>query len=239
MEIVDEFKNKEYFLKKLESLNNYIDEEKINFKNGKIKIINRYYIVLSSDLLEKIELLKKLSEKKEKIKELVEEYCDVTEKITGDISYNQLKSILSLAYLYNLNIEKVEFIKKKISGLGDKYIDAPLDMLINSVFIKKAITSKDYCFKLTLNDSFKKTDKEFMNIVNAKNQEERNIAFVEYLNTVKEKFYRKQLKEYEEISEDRYTYTGSCDFMLTALAKLFKIDKKLLEKSKFIAADLL
>ena len=35
------------------------------------------------------------------------------------------------------------------------------------------------------------------------------------------------------------TYTGSYDFMLTALAKMLNIDKSLLEDSKFIAIDLI
>lgn len=78
-----------------------------------------------------------------------------------------------------------------------------------------------------------------MNVVNARNQEEINTAFVEYLKTTKESFYKRQLKEYERLSEDRYTYTGLCDFMLTALAKMLKIDKNLLENSKFIDIDLI
>ena len=78
-----------------------------------------------------------------------------------------------------------------------------------------------------------------MNVVNAKNQEEINIAFLEYLKTTKENFYKRQLKEYEGLSEDRYTYTGSCDFMLTALAKILNIDKNLLIDSKFIDTNLL
>lgn len=121
----------------------------------------------------------------------------------------------------------------------DTWIDASLDMLINGVFLNKPITSKDFCFKLTLSGNLKKTDGEFMNVVNAKNQEEINIAFVEYLKTTKENFYKRQLKEYEGLSEDRYTYTGSCDFMLTALAKMLNIDKNLLIDSKFIDTNLL
>ena len=78
-----------------------------------------------------------------------------------------------------------------------------------------------------------------MNVVNAKNQDEINTAFVEYLKTTKESFYKRQLKEYDRIGEERYTYTGSYDFMLTALAKMLNIDKSLLEDSKFIAIDLI
>lgn len=123
--------------------------------------------------------------------------------------------------------------------LKDTWIDAPLDMLINGVFLNKPVTSKDFCFKLTLSGDLKKTDGEFMNVVNAKNQEEINNTFIEYLKTTKERFYKRQLKEYDRIGENRYTYTGSYDFMLTALAKMLNIDKGLLEDSKFIAIDLI
>lgn len=139
--------------------------------------------------------------------------------------------------MYNLNTEKVEFVKQNM--LKDTWIDAPLDMLINGIFLNNPVTSKDFCFKLTLSGDLKKTDGEFMNVVNAKNQEEINNTFIEYLKTAKEGFYKRQLKEYDRIGEDRYTYTGSCDFMLTALAKMLNIDKCLLEDSKFIAIDLI
>ena len=47
------------------------------------------------------------------------------------------------------------------------------------------------------------------------------------------------LKEYERIGENRYTYIGSFDFKLTAIAKILDIDKGLLKDSKFIAVDLI
>lgn len=236
--VTDEFKNKDYFLRQLEEVNERIDKYKALFIRGEVKDENVYYIFLSSRLLEKIGILNTLGENKENIKKLVEEYCDAIEKESEHpLTYNQVKNILSLAYLYNLNLEKVEFIKENMPK--DTWIDASLDMLINGVFLNKPITSKDFCFKLTLSGNLKKTDGEFMNVVNAKNQEEINIAFVEYLKTTKENFYKRQLKEYEGLSEDRYTYTGSCDFMLTALAKMLNIDKNLLIDSKFIDTNLL
>lgn len=236
--VKDNFKNKDYFLRQLEEVNERIDEYKTLFDNGEVKDENVYYILLSSRLLEKIGLLNTLGESKENIKSLVEKYCGAVEKESEHpLTYNEVKNILSLAYLYNIDIEKVEFVKKNM--LKDTYIDASLDMLINGVLSDKPITSKDFCFKLTLSGNLKKTDGEFMNVVNARNQEEINTAFVEYLKTTKESFYKRQLKEYERLSEDRYTYTGSCDFMLTALAKMLKIDKKILEDSKFIDIDLI
>lgn len=236
--IKDIFKNKDYFLMQLEKVNGRIDKYKALFNNGEVKDENVYYIFLSSRLLEKIEILNTLGESKENIKGLVEEYCGAVEKKSEHpLTYNEVKNILSLAYLYNLDIEKVEFVKKNIPK--DTWIDASLDMLINGVLLDKPTTSKKFCFKLTLSGNFKKTDGEFMNVVNAKNQVEINDAFVEYLKTTKESFYKRQLKEYDRLGEDRYTYTGSCDFMLTALAKMLNIDKSLLENSKFINIDLM
>lgn len=233
----DIFKSKEYFLKQLEEINERINKYKTYFENGVVKDMYMYYISIANRLLEKIKVLQTLGENRENIKSLVEEYCDAVEKNSADLTYNEVKNTLSLAYLYNLNTEKVELVKQNM--LKDTWIDAPLDMLINGIFLNNPVTSKDFCFKLTLSGDLKKTDGEFMNVVNAKNQEEINNTFIEYLKTAKEGFYKRQLKEYDRIGEDRYTYTGSCDFMLTALAKMLNIDKCLLEDSKFIAIDLI
>ena len=233
----DIFKSKEYFLKQLEEINERINKYKTYFENGVVKDMYMYYISIANRLLEKIKVLQTLGENRENIKSLVEEYCDAVEKNSADLTYNEVKNTLSLAYLYNLNTEKVELVKQNM--LKDTWIDAPLDVLINGIFLNNPVTSKDFCFKLTLSGDLKKTDGEFMNVVNAKNQEEINNTFIEYLKTAKEGFYKRQLKEYDRIGEDRYTYTGSCDFMLTALAKMLNIDKCLLEDSKFIAIDLI
>ena len=233
----DTFKSKEYYLKQLEKINERIDKYKTYFENGTVKDMHVYYISIANRLLEKIKILQTLGENRENIKSLVEEYCDAVGKNSADLTYNEVKNTLSLAYLYNLNIEKVEFVKQNM--LKDTWIDAPLDMLINGIFLNNPVTSKDFCFKLTLSGDLKKTYGEFMNIVNAKNQEEINNTFIEYLKTAKEGFYKRQLKEYDRIGEDRYTYTGSCDFMLTALAKMLNIDKCLLKDSKFIDIDLI
>ena len=47
------------------------------------------------------------------------------------------------------------------------------------------------------------------------------------------------LAEKEEIGEERYTYTRSFDFKLTAIAKILDINKNILKELKFIASDLL
>lgn len=235
--VKDEFKDKEYFINQLQEVNECIDEYKTYFKNGAVKDMYSYYICISDTLLDKIKILQTLGEEQINIKGLVEEYCDAVEKKSADLTYNEVKNVLSLAYLYNLNIEKIEFVKKNM--LKNTWIDASLDMLINGIFLNNPVTSKDFCFKLTLSGNMIKTNREFMSVVNAKNQEEINTAFVEYLKTTKESFYKRQLKEYDRIGEDSYIYTGSCDFMLTALAKMLNIDKNLLVDSKFIDINLL
>ena len=78
-----------------------------------------------------------------------------------------------------------------------------------------------------------------MNVINSDSIEGKNQEFVDFLNNVKTKYYNRLLKEYERIGENRYTYIGSFDFKLTAIAKILDIDKGLLKDSKFIAVDLI
>lgn len=128
----DTFKSKEYYLKQLEKINECIDKYKTYFENGTVKDTHVYYINVANILLEKIKILHTLGDNQKNIKSLVEEYCDAVEKNSANLTYNEVKNTLSLAYLYNLNIEKVEFIKENM--LKDTWIDAPLDMLINGIF---------------------------------------------------------------------------------------------------------
>lgn len=58
-------------------------------------------------------------------------------------------------------------------------------------------------------------------------------------NTVKDKHHRKLVKYYESLAEDRYTYTGATDIVLTAVAKALALDTSALCDSKYIASDLL
>lgn len=78
-----------------------------------------------------------------------------------------------------------------------------------------------------------------MKAINASSIEESTNEFINYLNNVKEKYYKRFMKHYEKIEEDSYTYTGSYDFRLTAIAKILGIDKNKLKDSKFIAVDLM
>ena len=80
---------------------------------------------------------------------------------------------------------------------------------------------------------------ELMKAIRAEDKAIRTAEFVNFLETVKESHYRRLLKYYEKIGEDRYTYIGSYDFRITAVAKVLEIDKAAIADSKFIAADLL
>ena len=64
-------------------------------------------------------------------------------------------------------------------------------------------------------------------------------TYDETLNTVKDKQHRKLVKYYESLAEDRYTYTGATDIVLTAVAKALALDMSALCDSKYIASDLL
>lgn len=169
--VKDVFKDKEYFINQLQELNERIDNFKTVFESGKVLNVSYYYRDISNFLLKKIKILQTLGEDQEKIKKFVEEYCEAVKKATTKLTRNDVRDVLSLAYLYKLNREKIEFVEKNM--LEDKYIDAPLEMLMNGIFLNKPITTKDFCFKLSLSGAIKKTNDEFMNIVNAENQEKK------------------------------------------------------------------
>lgn len=78
----------------------------------------------------------------------------------------------------------------------------------------------------------------FVDVYNAPDAE-RTDLFLRHLNTVKDKHHRKLVKYYESLAEDRYTYTGATDIVLTAVAKALALDMSALCDSKYIASDLL
>ena len=88
-------------------------------------------------------------------------------------------------------------------------------------------------------DEYDKDSKGLMNVINANDLDNKNEEFLNFLNNVKSEYYNRLLKLYENISENKYIYTGSFDFKLTAIAKILGIDKNLLMNSKFIADDLI
>ena len=123
----------------------------------------------------------------------------------------------------------------------EKYVDAILDLLVNKIFNNRVSTTKDFYYKEKgyFGDEYDKDNNNLMNAINSDSIEIRNQEFVNFLNNVKNKYYERLLKEYKRIGEDRYTYTGSFDFKLTAIAKILGIDKNLLKDLKFIADDLI
>lgn len=155
------------------------------------------------------------------------------------LQYTDTVNLISLYYLFNLNISDIEFIESKM--VDEKYVDAILDLLRNKVFDNKIMTTKDYYLKekISFFPDYNKDNNGLMNVINSNNTEIRNQEFKKYLDEVKTKHYNRLLKEYEKVDEGKYTYLGTFDFKLTALAKILDIDKKLLKDSKFIADDLL
>ena len=88
-------------------------------------------------------------------------------------------------------------------------------------------------------DDYTESTGALMRAIHADDQETRTAEFVNFIKTVKETYYQRLLQYYERIGEDRYTYTGSYDFRLTAVAKVLGINQNALSDSKSIAADLL
>lgn len=235
--IKDDYKNKDYYLKQLEQINQRMNFFKEKFNNGEVKRLSTYYIFLADLLFKKISILYILSVEFDVIKQNVEEYFETIHQLSklDKLSYTYLINLLSLGYLYNIDIQKFEFIKSNM--IDEKYIDAVLDILRNKIFYNKVSTTKDFYFKEKgyFGDEYDKDTKGLMNVINSDKSKE----FINYLDNIKTKYYNRLLKEYERIGENRYTYIGSYDFKLTAIAKILEIDKELLKNSKFIAIDLI
>ena len=239
--VKDSFKSKDYYLKELESINDEIDEYKDFFNEGSIQDYNSYYNFLKDLYYDKIQILYLLNISNDIIKKYVEEYCQIIKELTiyDKLSYNDIVKVLSLGYLYNIDTDDLEFIK--LNMIEEKYVDAILDLLVNKIFNNRVSTTKDFYYKEKgyFGDEYDKDNNNLMNAINSDSIEIRNQEFVNFLNNVKNMYYERLLKEYKRIGEDRYTYTGSFDFKLTAIAKILGIDKNLLMNSKFIADDLI
>lgn len=160
-------------------------------------------------------------------------------RFNDELTYNIVCRALAFSVLFDFEPAEIEFLATpfKLQGLPE---DAVSDLLRNALFCGQARTDKDFYYKDKgyFGDGQKDTG-GLMQAINAPTQDERSTQFVKFLETEKEKHYQRLLKHYEEVGEERYTYTGSFDFRLTALAKALGIPKDALASSKFIAADLL
>ena len=237
--IKDNYKSKEYYLKQLHQINQSLNKFKTMLQN--VEGYNACYYALLKFIFQKISILYVLGAEFDTIKQNVEDYRNIIEKLSNfcTLPYNHTVYLLSLGYLYNINVDKLKFVQAKM--IDEKYVDAILDILRNKIFENKVLTNKDYYLKEKgyFGDEFDKDNSGLMNSINSNNTESKNQEFKKYLDEVKTKHYNRLLKEYEKVEEGQYTYLGSFDFKLTALAKILDIDKELIKDSKFIALDLL
>ena len=234
----DTYKNKEYYLKQLENLNNRI----IKFQKARnTSNSTRIDSVINDLVLKKIYILYVLNAGYETMQPLVELFCHNMNEICKNkkIYYNDITNVLSLGFLFNISKEKLEFARENM--IEEKYVDAILDLLRNKLFEDKVLTTKKFYFKEKgyFGDEYNKCYEGLMNVINANSKKEMSSEFINYLQSEKEKYYRRFVNHYKKIDEDRYTYTGSYDFRLTAIAKILGIDKEILRSSKFIAVDLM
>lgn len=63
-------------------------------------------------------------------------YCE------GNLTYDDVANLLSLAYLFDVDSEQVDFIKTKM--VEEKYIDIRLDIIRNLYFEGKCYSSKGF-----------------------------------------------------------------------------------------------
>lgn len=233
--------NLDFYLDKLDKIDDNIKRFKGFYNEGKVKAFGAYYLFMSEEIIDKIKLLYVIGEPKEKLKQLAEEYIEyinleVEHSKLKDLTYNQIVCVLSLGYLFNMDKSKLYFIKENM--IKENYIDARLDLLRNKIFNDKVLSTKDYYFKDTLGDKIKKDTGDLMNAITTEDKSARNSAFKDYLEKEKTKFYNRYCNDLEKRGLNN-NYCGSFDYVLTAISKILDIDRGILKESKFIAFDLL
>ena len=145
--IKDDYKDKEHYLKQLESINTLINRKKSEFNNFEGTRVGRYYSSLSALTFEKIRVLYVINAEFDVIRQYVYEYFKfMKEKVKFlNLSYDNAINLLSLGYLFQIELSEYDFIKQKM--IDEKYVDAILDLLRNKIFFDKASTEKDFYFK--------------------------------------------------------------------------------------------
>lgn len=228
-----------YYKSELENTNERI--KKFQSKFNEVKSLSTYYIVVAKLTLEKIHMEYMLGSSKESLKILAAEYTDLMRRYSEipeeRLSYNQVVNTLTLALLFD--IQNVDFVQGKM--IEEKYVDAVCDLLRNKVFSHTVLNTKTFYLQENgyFSDEFRKSEKGLLLVINENEPKVRNELFLTYLNTTKDKYHKKMMKYYDKLTENRYTYVGSYDFVLTAVAKILEIDKELLKDNKYIAYDLL
>lgn len=238
----DDYKSKEYYLKELQTIDDFLSEIESGVKKIPKADIKQYYYVVNMHVYQRFCILYVLQAD---IKTLTDEalrYCRnwyAYTQLGGELYYSDLCSALSFYLLLSLDHTEIAFLEHHM--IEEKCVDAVLDLLRNTAFHNQAVTDKSFYFKDKgyFSDDYTDSTGELMKAIRAEDKEIRTAEFVNYLETVKKPHYRRLLKYYEKIGEDHYTYIGSYDFRITAVAKILEIDKAAIADSKFIAADLL
>lgn len=239
------FKSLEYYQKEL-------DRADYNLKRFKDSIAgigegiqpiqaNRFYIVTNGFLCNKIKLLYLVGGNAEEIKIYIKEYVDnLRERFRLNLEplcYSEIENAMSWVYLYDLDFDMLAFLKEAM--IPEKYVDACLDIIRNKIYTGSAFTDKEFYFKEKgYFSDYAKSAGGIIDVVNAPRDEQTKL-FLKFLKEVKEKHYKRLINSCKKTSEEQYTYVGSFDYRLTAVAKALELDKKQLEDSIFIAADLL
>lgn len=238
----DDFKTKDYYLGHLKRVDECLAN--IEHRQASDAAMSALSACINKDgyLFDKLRLLYVLRADAQELCDVALAYCRNMREMTAiddAPTYNEVCRTLAFNVLFDFDPAEVEFLATppKLQGLSE---DAVSDLLRNALFNGQATTDKDFYYKDKgyFGDGKKDTG-GLMQAISAPSPEERTAQFVEFLETEKEKHYKRLLKHYEEVGEDRYVYTGSFDFRLTALAKALGIPKDALLGSKFIAADLL
>ena len=222
----------------LENLEKRINRYKDNLNQENA---SRLHIAIGLKLLSVILIKYQLGYEIDEIKHDVLEYIENDKQkvlyCEGNLTYDDVANLLSLAYLFDVDSEQVDFIKTKM--VEEKYIDIRLDIIRNLYFEGKCYSSKGFYYRdKGYFGDFSKENGGIVDVYNAPDAE-RTDLFLRHLNTVKDKHHRKLVKYYESLAEDRYTYTGATDIVLTAVAKALALDMSALCDSKYIASDLL
>lgn len=238
----DDYKSKDYYLRELQTIEDFLSEIESGVKKSPNSDKIRYYEIANLKVFQRFCILYVLQAD---IKTLTDEalrYCRnwyAYTQLGGELSYSDLCSALSLYLLLPLDHTEIAFLEQHM--IEEKYVDAVLDLLRNTAFHNQTVTDKSFYFKDKgyFGDDYTDSTGELMKAIRAEDKAIRTAEFVDYLETVKQSYYRRLLKYYEKIGEDRYTYIGSYDFRITAVAKVLEIDKAAIADSKYIAADLL
>ena len=238
----DDYKSKDYYLRELQRIDDFLSEIEIGVKKSPKADIKQYYYVVNMHVYQRFCILYVLQADKKTLTDEALRYCRnwyAYTQLGGEMFYSELCNALSLYLLLPLDHTEIAFLEHHM--IEEKCVDAVLDLLRNTAFHNQAVTDKSFYFKDKgyFSDDYTDSTGELMKAIRAEDKEIRTAEFVNFLETVKQPYYRRLLKYYEKIGEDRFTYIGSYDFRITAVAKVLEIDKAAIADSKFIAADLL